>query len=238
MENQLSLSKSSPLKILLEIIVVLGIMLSVKWVADLYQITGAGSIAIWTGILIGTLFMRREGIRWRDFGVRLPKGLREWIKNILIGLLTVFLVGIILGLLVDPLLQNLGFEKPADVGDRFTFFLGKPWVFITYLVTVIWIGAALGEELLMRGFLLNRLAAFFGSTRFAWIISVIIQAAIFGSLHAYQGTYGMISTGVIGLIFGIVYLVAGKRLLPLVLAHLILNTVTITSFYINGGMVN
>lgn len=238
MDNQPTLSKSSPLKILLEILVVFTIMLSVKWVADRFQITGAGSFAIWTGIIIATFFMRREGIRWRDFGARLPKGIREWGYTILMTLLAIFLVAVILGVVVDPVLHKFGLEKPADVGDRFIFFLGKPMVFITYLVTVIWFGAALGEELLMRGFLLNRLVVFFGSTKLAWAISLIIQAAVFGSLHVYQGVYGMISTGVIGLVFGVVYLLAKRRLFPLFLAHLILNTISLVSFYVTGGVIN
>jgi membrane protease YdiL (CAAX protease family) len=73
--------------------------------------------------------------------------------------------------------------------------------------------AGICEELLYRGWLQNLLAYGTGSV---WI-GLVLGAVVFGSGHAYQGTMGMIQTGIIGLVFGIVFvftenLIAGQIL--------------------------
>ncbi|WP_052503380.1 CPBP family intramembrane glutamic endopeptidase [Lacinutrix sp. Hel_I_90] len=228
-------NKLSPI---LEITIVLSIMHIVKAVADHFKINGAGSIAIWCAIFIATLFMKRRKAMWRDLGLLLPKEKRQWFINIGLALATVLVVFLLMGLILDPILSHFGLEKPAEVANRFQFFLGKPILFITYLITVVWIGAALGEELLMRGYLLNRLTDVFGTNKIGWIVAMLIHAIIFGMLHVYQGLAGIITTTFIALIFGTVYLVAKKRLFPVILAHLIINTISLTAFYLTGGAVN
>lgn len=228
----------SKIKVVIEIVIVLTIMLFVKLIADYFKIKGAGSIAIWCAILVATIFMKRRKVSWQNLGLVLPKSRRDWLINIGLAFLTVILVFLLMGLVLDPILSHYGLEKPADVANRFQFFLGKPILFISYLVTVVWIGAALGEELLMRGYLLNRLSDFFGKTKFAWVFALIIHAIIFGMLHIYQGLAGVITTTFIAIILGIIYIVAKKRLFPVILAHLIINTISLTAFYLTGGVVN
>ena len=53
----------------------------------------------------------------------------------------------------------------------------------------------------MRGFVLNRLADMFGRGKAGWAVAMLVHAAIFGFLHAYQGLPGIIGTGVVALIF-------------------------------------
>ena len=238
MKSKFDDSKPFDIKILFEIIVVLTIMLGAKWISDYFEINGAGGLGIWSGIAIATFFMKQRKASWKDLGLIFPKGKREWLVHIGLAFLTVIIVFLVMGLVLDPILSHYGLEKPSDVADRFQFFLGKPLLFITYLVTVVWIGAALGEELLMRGFLLNRLSDFFGKGKLAWCISLIIHSIIFGMLHIYQGLAGIITTTFIAIIFGIIYLLAKKRLFPVIVAHLLINTITLTAYYLTGGVVN
>ena len=49
---------------------------------------------------------------------------------------------------------------------------------------MVWFGAALGEELLMRGFVLNRLADLFGHGTLDWALAKVVHAIIFGSALA------------------------------------------------------
>jgi len=238
MKSKLDNSKSFDIKILFEIITVLTIMLGVKWVSDYFEINGAGGLGIWSGILIATFFMKQRKESWAGLGLIFPKGKREWLINIGLALLTVVIVFLFMGLVLDPILSHFGLEKPSGVADRFQFFLGKPFLFITYLITVVWVGAALGEELLMRGFLLNRLSDFIGKSKPAWIVSLMIHSIIFGMLHIYQGLAGIITTTFIAVVFGTIYLIAKKRLFPVIAAHLLINTITLTAFYLTGGVVN
>jgi membrane protease YdiL (CAAX protease family) len=238
MDNNITYSKLISRKILIEIITVLATVFSVKWVAYYFQITGAGSIGVWSAILMTTLFMKQRNTRWYDLGLRLPKGKREWIVNLLLALLVVVASFLIISLVLYPLLPMFGFEKPSVAVDQFTFFLGKPLVFIGYLIGVVWFGAALGEELLMRGYFLSRIIDLVGNTKFGYFVALTIHAVIFGMLHAYQGVVGIITTAVVAIIFGLIYLVAKRRLFPLILAHGIIDTISLTAIYFSNGVVN
>ncbi|MCW8997737.1 MAG: hypothetical protein OQK04_03325, partial [Kangiellaceae bacterium] len=134
---------------ILEIFVVLGVMLLVKDIADRFDAIGAGGIAMWCGILVATLFMKKKKITWKERGLSMPVGLKNWFKSVGFILLAIVSVIIIMGGVVPFISNLLGISVPASATDRFEFFLGKPLIFTAYLLVVIWIGAALGEELLM-----------------------------------------------------------------------------------------
>ena len=230
--------KSFNIKILVEIAIVFLTILSIKHLADYFEVIGAGSIAIWCGIIVSTIFMKQNKMKWKGFGLKVPKGIKNWMINILMALGTVILVFLIMGLIVKPILESFGLTNPAGVADRFSFFMGKPLVFIGYLITVVWFGAALGEELLFRGYLLNRLVVCIGNNKLAIIIALIIHAVIFGMLHIYQGLAGVIATGCIALIFGSVYFVINRKLFPIIIAHGIINSVSLIGLYLNDGIIS
>lgn len=229
--------KTLNLIILAEIALVLLIMVTVKWVADTLNITGAGSIAMWSGIIAATLFMKKPGKKWHQLGMRLPKNRREWVTDLALALASVILVIIFMALILDPIVNNLGLKSPPESHDRFAFFLGKPIVFISYLIGVVWLGAAFGEELLMRGFLLNRLVDFFGKSKQAWFLALCIHAIVFGMLHAYQGLPGIIGSAVVAMIFGVIYFTAKRRFFPVILGHGIINTISLTAYYLSNGAI-
>lgn len=79
---------------------------------------------------------------------------KEWIKQIGLGILTIASIFLITMLVLYVLKPAFGLEKAADAADKFRFFLDKPIVLLAYIIIGIWFGAGLGEELLIRGFLL------------------------------------------------------------------------------------
>jgi len=224
-------------RILAEIAALFALMLSVKWVADSVALPGAGSIAMWCGIMLATGLMKGRGASWRELGLIVPGGRKEWLATFGLALLTVISVFVVMAFVIAPITAHFGLETPPDAADRFRFFLGKPVLFFAYLVAVVWFGAALGEELVMRGFVLNRLAEFFGLGKSGWSAAVLIHAAIFGALHAYQGVQGVITTGVVGMIIAVVYLLGKRRLMPVILGHGIIDTISLTAFYLSGGVI-
>ena len=98
------------------------------------------------------------------------------------------------------------------------------------MLAVAWTSAAIGEEVLFRGFLQGRLHALFGAGRGAGIAAAASQALLFGVAHAYQGPSGIVVTGAIGLVFGLLYLRA-RTLWPLVIAHGLVDTVGLLALY-------
>lgn len=222
---------------LLQIAVVLGTMLLVKDIADRFQAIGAGSIAMWCGIFVATLFMKKDNITWQERGLSLPKGIRGWLKAMGIAFLVISASIAVMGGILPLISDALGLTIPPSSTDRFEFFLGNVWLFLVYLVVVIWVGAAVGEELLMRGFLLNSLITLFGQRRMALAAAVSVHALIFGLLHISQGIPGIIGTGVVALILGCVYLFTKRQLFPLILAHGLINSISLTAYFMSDGKI-
>lgn len=93
----------------------------------------------------------------------------------------------------------------------------------------------LAEELVFRGYAVGWGSALFGAR---WALPLAIASgAAFGVAHSYQGPAGMITTGVIGLTYGIVYLLAGRRLAPAIAAHITLNVLGITELYLGRPLI-
>lgn len=231
------MSKLFDLKIVMEIAIVFAVVLSVKEIADTMAITGAGSIAMWCGIIAATVFLKRHRASWRSLGLTWPTGVHEWAMTLGLALTAVVSVIVFMVFLLAPMTAYFGWVSPPDAPDRWVFLLGKPWLFFAYLVGVVWVGAALGEELLMRGFVLNRLADLFGHSRMGWTLAVIVHAIFFGLLHVYQGVPGMVGSGVVALIFASIYLLGKRRLLPVIIGHGIINTISLTAYYLSDGKI-
>ncbi len=83
--------------------------------------------------------------------------------------------------------------------------------------------------------IMNRLIDLQGKeTKIAWAIAIIGQAVIFGLIHSQQGPGGMFEVGVIGLVFGLSYLVVGRNLWPLIIAHGLINSLDMVTHYFGG----
>ena len=97
----------------------------------------------------------------------------------------------------------------------------------------VWIGAAIGEEVFFRGFLLKKFATLFGSGRPALASAVLAQAVWLGAGHVSQGFSGMIMAGAIGAVLGVFFLTRARRaLLPLIIGHGIVDSVSQTIHYL------
>ncbi len=72
--------------------------------------------------------------------------------------------------------------------------------------------AGVCEEIVCRGYMIWYLAVFVGE----WP-AVLLGALVFGLAHLYQGTAGVIKTGVTGLMMGILYVATGSLLWPMIL---------------------
>ena len=69
------------------------------------------------------------------------------------------------------------------------------------------------EELLYRGFLMWYLGHWLGL-----VPSLALVSLLFGLGHSYQGVRGVVTTGLVGVVLGLVYLLAGS-LVPAMILH-------------------
>jgi membrane protease YdiL (CAAX protease family) len=192
------------------VIAELGVLLLLVF-ARIIHVFPFSSIAYAFVFVLGSLFIRRIGLT--GIGLSWPKSCR---RIVLLGIGG----GIVLQFLslhvIEPLLAKLTGHLP-DL-TQFSALKGNAQFLLMWLA-ISWIVAAFGEEIVYRGYFMNRITDLIGKTRSGWVVSLILSAILFGLIHHYQGTSGMVSTGISGLVFGILYLATKRNLWTAILAH-------------------
>lgn len=202
----------------------LGIFLSSMSVND--AITGGAApklflvVRMVVLVLLCTWFLRQDGERWADLGLRRPR--RWWVVPLLAAGGLVISVGLVV-VLVLVVLPAIGAEVPQVA--RTPTMQEDLAEYLFWAIPIGWGTAALGEELLLRGFVLDRITKVIGSSGTGAVLAaIVLQAAIFGTLHAYQGLGGVLLTGMAGLVLGLVWLAGGRNLWPGILLHGMINS--------------
>jgi len=132
-------------------------------------------------------------------------------------------------LLLEPLSEQV-FGETRDLA-RFSDVAGSPSALIKLMV-LNWTVAAFGEELAFRIVLMRGIAFSLGDSRTAFGIALIVQAIVFGLVHAYQGPAGIVGAGINGLIFGGLTLAARGSIWPAAIAHGSSNSIGIVGLYL------
>lgn len=122
---------------------------------------------------------------------------------------------------------------PSDL-SFFTHIYGNLPAYLGWLA-IAWIAGGFSEEVIFRGYLLNRIASMGGNTYLAWTTAVIAQALLFGLGHYYQGFGGIVSVSAGALFSGVFYLLVKRNLWVLIIAHGAWDTLGITLIYLNGA---
>lgn len=176
--------------------------------------------------LLGWVSLRLRRVQWKQIGFT---RYRTWGTTLLLGM--AYGLGLELFDLFgkQPLLTHL-LGKPPDLS-------GFPDVrgnlkYALLIVVVIWILAAFGEELVYRGYLMNRVADLGRGTRKAWIASLLLISALFGFSHYAQGLTGILEEASDGLILGLIYLVYRQNLAIPIVAHGVCDTIDIALLFL------
>jgi membrane protease YdiL (CAAX protease family) len=104
-----------------------------------------------------------------------------------------------------------------------------PWMMALWFGPVLWIGIALAEEL-MRVFTLTLLWKF--SVHIGWtIFAIFLTSAIVGLAHWSQGSYGIVTIAIKSLV-ACFFFYKFRRLLPLVIAHVLYDGIQVAMFLI------
>ncbi|RLE01995.1 MAG: CPBP family intramembrane metalloprotease, partial [Candidatus Aminicenantes bacterium] len=102
-----------------------------------------------------------------------------------------------------------------------------------FALAVVWTTAAFGEEMIFRGFFLNRLARLGRRRPFSWMIALLFSSVFFGLGHAYQGVAGVVLTALAGLFFGLIYLACRQNLWVPILVHGLYDTTAFLILFLN-----
>jgi membrane protease YdiL (CAAX protease family) len=170
-------------------------------------------------LLLLALILRahREGLH--DLGL---DG-RRWLGHVAVGMAVLpllFLTNIVVGELFrrffpgyfidrNPLIELV--RTPADLG--------------LFLLSGIVAGGI--KEELQRAFIITRFRRHLGG---AWL-GLVLWSLAFAAGHYLQGLQGVVIAGVLGLIFGVIYLARGSVIAPIV-AHAVYDTVVLIGYWL------
>lgn len=147
--------------------------------------------------------------------------------SILIGALFGLALTLAFGLVVEPLIERAT-GSPIDLTELGAI-EGDFGAFLLLLAIGLLFGGIV-EEVIFRGYVVGWGVALFGARAAPWLC--VLSALVFGISHLYQGMTGVVATGLIGLCFGLLYLWTGRRLLPVIVAHMTVNAIGITALYL------
>ena len=157
--------------------------------------------------LLVLVWARVSQTPWRSLGFTPP---RSWIRTFAIGIP----FGIALKLGMKAVVMPL-FGAPA-VNQHYHYLAGNAPASLGILFTVI-VSAGIGEEILFRGFLFERLRKLLGESGVATAVTVLLTSGLFAVAHFRdQRVPGVEQAAVAGLVYGTVYAVEGGLWLPMV----------------------
>jgi uncharacterized protein len=177
--------------------------------------------------ILAAVLLRRAGVPMARFGFGLGFKTTRYLILALAGVALIQLTG----LLLEPLWERV-FGGTRDLA-RFFNVAGSP-IELARLMALNWTVAAFGEELAFRIVLMRGIAFALGDSRKAFGAALIVQAVVFGVVHAYQGPAGIGGAAMNGLIFGSLTLAARGSIWPAALAHGSSNSIGIVGLYLAG----
>lgn len=214
-------------KIALIDITVLALVFWSVWSLRFFGVQNVGLWAMLASMAAGGILLSVRKESWSDLGLHTGGDARFMMSRAaefsLLSLTTGFIViGLATALGYPPTQSSVLTQQPDTLLP-----------FLADIVFGVWIGAAIGEELFFRGFLLTKFTALFGGGRRALVFAVLAQAIWFGAGHASQGISGMIMTGAIGAVVGAYFVTRGRRaLMPLMIGHGFVDTVSLTANFL------
>lgn len=220
-------SGSDRTRSIIDVTIFVVVVMAVDYGASLWideQSLLGGVVPLLTSLALAWILLALRGVKWSDVGLRRPRLL--WTLPLWAALIVAVAYGILA--VVTPLLLG---EEPKV--ERFAKLEGNLGLYLQIMLSV-WITTALFEEMIYRGFFLSRLIEIFGPKVPGLIFANLVQAILFGLIHWYQGIPGIVLTGTVGLILGAFYFLPGRNLWPLILAHGILNSISLTMIFLFG----
>ena len=160
---------------------------------------------------------------WRSLGFAAP---RSWARLVAIGLPLGVAFKLVMKAIVMPL-----FGAPA-LNARYHYIAGNAAALPGVLLAVV-VGAGIGEEIVFRGFLFERLRRLFGEGRATLAAVVLFTSGLFALAHySDQGLPGVQQAAVTGMVFGTIYAATGQLWLPMVV-HIAFDVTAVALIYWN-----
>ena len=181
-------------------------------------ILAAGNII---GPVLVLLWALRSRTPWSALGFSPPQ---SWLLTIAVGILAGVALKLVMKAAVMPLLGG-----PA-VNPTYHYLAGNSDALPVTLLAVI-LRAGVGEEIVFRGFLFERLRTLLGSGAGAVFATLFISSSLFGLGHyADQGLAGAEQATIVGVVYGGMLVSTGRLWLSMV-THAAFNVTAVFMIY-------
>jgi hypothetical protein len=172
-----------------------------------------GAFAVIVGVLTTLAVVRHRGETWSDLGFKRPA---RWstVPLWVVGILAAFVAGQTLA----PKLLSVLIELPEPDFSRYDAIVGNLPAAIA-MALILPLTAAIPEEIMYRGFLIGRLEAIFGGLSAGPVLAVAVQSLVFALIHFAWGIGGILLAGIMGAIWGTAYMLCGRNLWIVIMAH-------------------
>ncbi|WP_185153412.1 CPBP family intramembrane glutamic endopeptidase [Fulvivirga lutimaris] len=195
-----------------------------KWLFYQFFWRISGPISLFLGFIFLTFYLNKQGLKWRDLGLKWTNGYKTVLWFIIGLMLSVFVI------MIANEVSSFFFEKPPRTNERFGDLSGNIQLTISWIVTGILIGG-FGEELVYRGFLINALERIIDK-RYGTVLAIILPASFWALRHYYYAHgYGSIMVFIVGIYFGVLYVANGRNLFPGIILHSLFDTVSFMARY-------
>ncbi|MBW6473519.1 MAG: CPBP family intramembrane metalloprotease [Anaerolineaceae bacterium] len=206
-------------------------MVIILVVSALLIITGLKKqpgIGILGAIMIIVLFLWACGYPLSRIGFARPQ---NWFFTILMGLGLGLIIQLLSVMLIEPLTEKITHSKhDHSIIDAVK---GNWKVFLQWML-MVWILVAVIEEGIYRGYLMTEMKNLLGLGFFALIINLLYSSVVFGLSHGYQGSSGILSTGIVGVILGMIFILSDFNLWLAIFTHGFIDTIGIGLIAIGG----
>jgi membrane protease YdiL (CAAX protease family) len=213
--------ETKPIKLFIDIMIVVAVSglaffledfaIAQEWIP--FGTEARGAIAVLAGAFAAVGVVLARGGTLADLGFRRPE---RWatVPFQVTGILVAFIAVQTLA----PLLFSSFISVPEPDLSRYDSISGNLGAAIA-MALVLPLTASIPEEIIYRGFLIGRLSDIFGRHIGGAFMTVLVQALVFGAVHFQWGIGGMVLTVMMGIVWGTAYLLCGRNLWVVILAH-------------------
>lgn len=206
-------------------------MMIILVVSALLIITGLKKqpgIGILGAIIIILLFLWARGDPLTSIGFVPPQ---NWFFTLLMGLGLGLIIQLLSVILIEPLTEK--FTNSRHDHSVIDAVKGNWKVFLHWML-MVWILVAVIEEGIYRGYLMTEMKNLLGLGFVALIVILLYSSVVFGLSHGYQGPSGMLSTGIVGVILGGIFILSEFNLWLVIFTHGFIDTIGIGLIAIGG----
>jgi membrane protease YdiL (CAAX protease family) len=187
-----------------------------------------GAPSLIAGFFVVWALVHRRGQSLSDLGLRRPS--RLW--TIPAWAVAILVVHVITQIVVAPALGRLLGAPEPDL-SRYDVLRGNLPLFLVTAPGAMLTGGFM-EEVIYRGFMVDRLARILGARRGALVAAALLCGLPFGIIHFAWGFGGIVVATVMGSTLGLMFLATRRNLWPLIAAHATLDLLLLLQVYLQS----